>query len=299
VTPAPSVSVVIPAYNLAPVIRETLRSVLEQTIPPDEIIVVDDGSTDATCDEVRAFIRQSSTALVRVIETPHAGAGETRNRGIRDARGDWVAFLDGDDLWERTKIEELKRTIGENPRATIVTHDNFERLRDGSVVHNQFHLHYDPKRPLLPQLYRVNFIATSCVAVRADVLKSSGGFDVALGATQDYDLWLRLARGGQLVFIRKPLGTYCQREGSISTRWLMRYRCVLSVAYRHAPYLVPVVGRRRAFLLRFRLVIIAHHYVLSQRPWANAREYCRVLVSAPAQLALAAVRPLGSAPAIV
>lgn len=288
----PTISVVIPTYNLEAEVGQTLSSVLAQTRPPDEVLIVDDGSTDATRDRVNEMVSQAPPVSVRLISAPHAGPGATRNRGVAEARGDWVAFLDGDDLWEPAKIEELEQAIRDCPAATMIAHDNYERTLDGAVTHNRFHQHYNPQLPLLPQLYRINFIATSCVAVRVDVLRASGGFDAALGAGQDYDLWLTLARDAQLVFIQKPLETYVHRAGNLSTRWLTRYRCVLTIAYRHAPYLVPVVGWRRAFLLRFRLVLIAHHYVLTQRPWSNAAEYLQVLINTPWQLALAALRPL-------
>ena len=95
------ISAVIPAYNAAQFVGEAIASCLHQTVPPVEIIVVDDGSTDET-----AEIAASFGSLVRVVSQLNAGEGAARNRGISESAGEWVAFLDADDLWEPTKLEQ-------------------------------------------------------------------------------------------------------------------------------------------------------------------------------------------------
>ena len=105
--PNQSVSVVIPCYNGAKFIRQTLDSVLAQTVEPHEILVVDDGSTDESRE-----IAQSYGPPVRVIRQPNQGESVARNRGIEEARGDWIAFLDADDLWMPTKLERQIEVLG-------------------------------------------------------------------------------------------------------------------------------------------------------------------------------------------
>jgi glycosyltransferase involved in cell wall biosynthesis len=111
-TDKPTVSVVIPCYNAAPFLRETLDSAINQTYPPLEILVIDDGSTDDS-----AAIAESYGSPVRVIRQPNQGESVARNRGIDEARGDWIAFQDADDLWNPKKtekqIKEIESTSGE------------------------------------------------------------------------------------------------------------------------------------------------------------------------------------------
>lgn len=261
---APRISVVVPAYNLENVIAQTLASVFAQTSPPDEIIVVDDGSVDATAAVVASAADSKPGGNVRLVRQPHLGPGATRNRGIREASGDWIAFLDGDDIWLPAKIERLRDTIANRPGATMVAHDEYEVPLRGKEFHKALHCRYDAAKPLLPQLYRGCFFSTSCIAVRKAELLRVGGFDEDLGSSQDYDLWLKLARQNDVVFIDEPLEKYVIRENSISSRLLLRYRCLLQIAYRHAPYLIPIVGRTGAYLLRARFVVASHKAVLFQ-----------------------------------
>jgi glycosyltransferase involved in cell wall biosynthesis len=111
----PAVSVVIPAFNAAPYLRETIRSALAQTHRPAEIIVVDDGSTDAT-----ASIANRFGSRVRVISRDHAGIGAARNAGVRAARGELIAFLDADDVWEPEKLARQVQLLAANPTLDLV-----------------------------------------------------------------------------------------------------------------------------------------------------------------------------------
>ena len=290
----PSISVVVPPYNLDACISAALNSVLDQTVQPDEVIVVDDGSADNTRERVRVVMERARGSRIRLIETPHEGAAAARNVGVAQACGDWVAFLDGDDLWLPEKLETVLDAISRNPDATMVAHDCYERSPDGTETLFPCHRHFDPTTPLLPQLYRASFLATSCVAVRTDVLKASGGFDPTIESGQDYDLWLRLARCARLVFVPKPLEVYIRRPGSLSAKVIVRYRCTLATGYRHAPWLVGPMGRCRAFWLRLRFVLIAHYVALSSRQPGRPARIVRVLAAAPWQVLRALITPIGS-----
>ncbi len=115
----PTVSVVIPVWNAARHLRETLRSVLCQTCLPDEIVVVDDGSTDDS-----AAVAESLSPLVRVLRQENRGESAARNRGIEAARGDWIAFLDGDDLWHPEKLARQLAVVMADPAVDCV-HTNW------------------------------------------------------------------------------------------------------------------------------------------------------------------------------
>jgi glycosyltransferase involved in cell wall biosynthesis len=290
----PTITVVIPAYNLAGIVGNALRSVLEQTDRPDEVVVVDDGSTDATELEVQRVVERASADVVRVIRQTHQGPGASRNAGIAAAHGDWVAFLDGDDTWSPEKLQHVRAAIMQHPDADMIAHDDYEVGLDGRSIHRPLHHKFDDRLPLLPQLYRGNFLATSCVTVRKQLLRQAGGFDVSLGSAQDFDLWLRLARSARLVFIPKALQQYVHRRGSISSNVRLRHRCVIQIAYRHAPFLTASVGRRRAFLLRLRLIGVTH-YAAILHLWRGdvvPADVLRVCLRAPIELTRALLRPL-------
>ncbi len=256
------ISVVIPTYNLEEVACRTLASVLSQTSLPDEILIADDGSTDRTLALVQEAVRGTPAGLVRILPGPHRGPGATRNRGIQEATGDWVSFLDGDDLWLPAKMERLRSAIATHPEADIIAHDEFEIGLDGIQQYKPLHQYFDRARPLLTQLYRGCFLSTSCVAVRARTLREAGSFDEELGSAQDFDLWLRLARRSNLHFIPEPLEIYVLRKNNISSDLPLRYQCLRTIAFRHAPYLAPLVGRRMARKMQFHFLAMAQMHLI-------------------------------------
>ena len=289
----PTISVVVPVHNLAIELGATLASVLAQTVLPDEIIVIDDGSADRSAAVAEEMAAQNPTVRILVIRRAHEGPGAARNAGVEAARSDWVAFLDGDDLWEPEKIEALNQAMDANPTASMIVHDFWTVGANAQLNWEKVHRLYDPAQPLLPQIFRTNFIATSSAAVRRDVLRGISGFDTTLAASQDFELWLRLATVVTLVFIPKPLERYVERRASVSRRIALRYRCLLRIAYQHAPALVPLTGWRRAYCLRLRLVLIAHYNAWVQL-WrgGSVREFLAVCVSAPFQISRALLTPL-------
>jgi glycosyltransferase involved in cell wall biosynthesis len=195
------VSVVIPTHNRAHLIQRALRSVLEQTVQDWECFVVDDGSVDDTESVVRAI----GDARVQYLRHPvNRGGSAARNTGIRAAQGKWVGFLDSDDEWLPRKLERQLAQLeaSELPDLALV-YSGFTTVRGDSET--------PPTAPVyrgrvFDQLLRSNVIgSTSLALVRRDVLLALGGFDEALPAKQDVDLWLRLARDHQVDFVPEPL----------------------------------------------------------------------------------------------
>jgi glycosyltransferase involved in cell wall biosynthesis len=193
-TDLPLVSVIVPAYNAAAVLRDALRSVAHQTYPRWEAIVVDDGSTDATGDLVREFAARD--ARFRLIQQPNAGVSAARNAGIAQARGEIIAFLDSDDFWFQPKLEQQLHLWNKHPEANLLF-TNY-RSWDGQ---NERELRYQsgskfPEGNPIRRLIFFNLYATHTILLKRSALEKAGLFDPLLSIGEDWDLWLRLAEDG-------------------------------------------------------------------------------------------------------
>ena len=185
-----SVSVVIPTYNRAGTVAAAIESALAQRDPPDEIIVVDDGSTDETAAVLAGFGGQ-------IIALPQANAGVSgaRNAGIARAKGDWVAFLDSDDVWEPERIAILRRDAAGSDAGVHVANVAITspRYRHTMFALTGFHFADDRTRTYESGLQALlHYPFTSGVAVRRGWIERSGGFDPALSIFEDFDFLTRM-----------------------------------------------------------------------------------------------------------
>jgi glycosyltransferase involved in cell wall biosynthesis len=213
----PAFSVVIAAYNAARTLPSTVRSVLAQTRPDFEIIVVDDGSTDGT-DEALRGIPDDRIAYVR---QANLGPAAARNAGIERAQGEYVCLLDSDDLWLPAYLETMGAALDADAGAGLAYTDAW-RLNDVTRrVHRRTTMgaYRPPRRPpvlreaLLSALLERNFVYSSA-AVRRRVLDEVGGFKT-FKRSEDYELWLRIAASGaRFVNAGKVLSVYRDRPGS-------------------------------------------------------------------------------------
>jgi len=196
-----SFSVVIPAYNREHLIRESLQSVLNQTHAPAQIIVVDDGSKDKTVE-----IARSLGDKITVIEQENAGPGAARNNGIKHATGDYVAFLDSDDLWLPWALACYASAIeqADSPAFLLSTAVEFEHVEELTAIHEET-VQIDRYNDYFSAAGEDFWIGTSVVAVRRDVLEKTGGFNPARVNQEDCDLWLRLGTAPGFVVIRTPV----------------------------------------------------------------------------------------------
>jgi glycosyltransferase involved in cell wall biosynthesis len=204
------VSVVIPTYNCAGFLGEAIRSVLAQTFQDFEIIVIDDASTDDTQAALQTF-----TSRVRSIRQDRAGPSVARNRGILEAQGEWIAFLDADDLWRPTKLARQIQYGHDHPEAVLIYTDFTRGPKPGA--NNESRLKdFKPRHPIdsFHALLAENFIATPTVLVRRDALARSGLFDPSLRGSEDLELWLRLARIGAFGFVDEVLADVRQHPGN-------------------------------------------------------------------------------------
>lgn len=206
---APCVSVVIPTFQRAAVLREAIRSALVQREVPLEVLVVDDGSTDQT-PELLAAQRDERLRWVR---QENRGQAAARNRGIALSRAPWVAFLDSDNLWPADRLARQFGALARAPDVDVVYGISLELggarrfgrapARDG--------------RALSEQLLDGNFVPFNTSLVRREALRRVGGFDETLRSAEDYDLWLRLSADARFLFVDTVCAFYRISPDSISS----------------------------------------------------------------------------------
>ena len=194
----PLVSVIIPTFNRGYCLEESIRSVLEQSFIDFELVVVDDGSTDNTSELVRRF---PAVKLIRLEE--NRGVSFARNRGVVEAQGDWVGFLDSDDLWEQGKLATQVKWIERHPDLQMVYTDEIW-IRNGVRV-NPMNKHRKYSGDIFRYCLPLCIVSPSSVLLRTKVLSEVGGFDESMPVCEDYDLWLRIAKRYPFHFIEEKL----------------------------------------------------------------------------------------------
>ncbi|MBI2552397.1 glycosyltransferase [Candidatus Uhrbacteria bacterium] len=213
---SPKISVVCPTWNSAAFVKETIRTVLEQSVSPFELIISDDGSSDQTLEVVRQATEQAPFP-VQILQNTHAGPGAARNAGIRAARGEWIAFLDSDDLWHLEKIARVCVAIRAHHGVNFFCHNVYHFL-NGKQVLKDLASRYRRDIPLPKQLFTNYFIGTSAVVCKRDILLSYNGFDETFPSAQDYEMWLRMSPLLNIVMIPEALVWYIDRPESISAK---------------------------------------------------------------------------------
>lgn len=194
-----TISVVIPVYNSAAYVAESIASALRQTRPALEVIVADDCSVDGSADVAAA-------AGARVVRMPvNAGPSAARNAAARVAAGTYVAMLDADDQWEPTHCETVGGLLDVHPTADVA--NSRARLLP---VERETPRWTEAGTPLdmLPQLLRANAVVQTTATIRRDAFLAAGGYDTRLRYAEDYDLWLRLARTSKFVFSHAVTAVY-------------------------------------------------------------------------------------------
>jgi glycosyltransferase involved in cell wall biosynthesis len=223
----PLVSVIMPAYNVAPYIGDAIRSALSQTFTDFEVIVVDDGSKDETADVVRELARHDSR--IQLVQQSNRGLAGARNSALRAARGELFALLDSDDLWEPEFLAAQVAILESRPEVDIVTGNGWYL---GGVRHGHLARPSPDPRPD-PDLSSVigdEWAVFIMSVFRRRVYTTVGPFDEAMRSNEDYDFWLRAAVAG-FRFVRndRPLGHYRVRDDSLSASNVRMLRGILHV----------------------------------------------------------------------
>ena len=246
----PLVSVIMPAYNTGRYVAESVRSVQEQTHTAWELVVVDDGSTDDTREVVQALA--SADARVRYVQRENGGQAAARNTGLGEARGRLVAFLDADDLWLPGKLE-AQIAVMEQTGVDLVYTDGYFFSEDGVVSEEErFNILPGEARgvEMFRTLFTSNRIGTLSVLVKREALDAVGLFDEgrAYQNSEDYDLWLRLAKGGASFYgMTEKLMRYRRHAASTTHTASKLLSPMLAVILKHAsdPSLDPSLVKSR------------------------------------------------------
>ncbi len=210
----PTVSIVIPAYQTADLIPETLVSVSKQTLTDYEVLIIDDGSTDFLERAVAPFLTDVRFSLYRFANRGPSGA---RNQGIARARGRCIAFLDGDDLMEPTYLEEMVAALDRTPGSVVSCCDATlfgVPDREGRRLSE-----FEPMdvEPNLANVLERRFLVYGGATMYADAVRAVGNLSQEMWAAEDFDLWVRLLlNGGRIAFVPKALARYRRRAGSLS-----------------------------------------------------------------------------------
>ncbi len=196
------VSVIIPTYNRAQYLNRAMDSVLDQTRPPDELVIVDDGSTDNTPELVEHAACRAAFP-VRLLRRKNKGAAAARNVGIAHAAGNILCFLDSDDWWDRKKIELQLDAMHKNSDS-IISHTREIWFRNGVRV-NQKKKHAPGSGAIFADCLRMCVVGMSTVMVKKELFTEYGLFNEELPCCEDYDLWLRVARNRPFLLVDHAL----------------------------------------------------------------------------------------------
>ncbi len=223
------ISVIIPAYNSEKTIRETVESVFKQTFSDFELIVINDGSTDATLKIVSSI----QDPRLKVFSYPNAGLAVSRNRGFSLSKGEFIAFLDADDLWTEDKLEAQLKALQDNPEAAVAYSWIDCIDESGKFFRQGFHI--TENGDIYAKLFLIPFVTTgSLPLIRREALIEVGGFDESLAASQDHDMYLRLAARYNFVAVPRTQLLYRLSPNSMSTN--IRRHEVTSVLVRERAF---------------------------------------------------------------
>ena len=240
-----SISVVIPAYNASRYLAATLNSILAQTLPADEILVIDDGSRDDT-----ATIAESFGPPVRVIRRTNVGQAASRNFGVQQAQSEWIAFLDADDLWEPTKLARQMEELARNLDASLCYTARVDFTEEDGVIKLGRVMPVPPPADLRQALFRNTTFMPSSTILRRSMFLAAGGFDSKYKIIEDWDLWLRLLRDNTVfAACNEPLLLYRLHLDSVS------HNAVPALAEAKQifrTYVLPAIPPRRRWLARIK-----------------------------------------------
>lgn len=209
----PMFSIIIPLYNKSAYIGKCLQSVFNQTFTAFEVIVVNDGSTDASLEIVKN-LNVPDTQKLQVINQINSGVSTARNNGVKAAKYDYIAFLDADDWWDPTYLSEMNYLIEAFPEAAIYG-SNYNLIKSGISRLATVGVEPSYTKGLIDyiQIYAKTLcmpLWTCTTVIRKETFKSENGFNPILKLGEDFDLWVRVALKYSVAFLNKPLANYNQ-----------------------------------------------------------------------------------------
>jgi glycosyltransferase involved in cell wall biosynthesis len=268
------ISVVMPCYNRASLINKSIESVLNQTYRDLELIVVDDGSTDNSLQVLEAIHEKDNR--VKVISQAHKGPYPARNRGLKEAKGEFVAFLDSDDTWDLSFLEKLHKALLDNPDAALA-YCGWQNIG----------FNWRTNKPFIPPDYQArpdkievflqgNRWPIHVALTRRKIIDEAGGFSERWLSCGDYDLWLRIAAFHKIALVPEVLAYYFYHGAQISKNRLRADLTILQIKrffLKQHPEMLNQIGRRRVMELTYG-VLFRPLLLKSRLPWrlSNAIE---------------------------
>ncbi len=267
------VSVIIPTYNRAAYLREAIDSVLGQTFVDFELIVVDDGSTDNTKEVVASI--EDSRIFYKYQE--NSGVAAARNTGITISKGEYIAFLDSDDVWLPHNLEIKVRSLDTHPAAGLVCSDAYiSDYKTKSVLGHLWHgkpfnHQVDPAvaeaQPLQEMLRRGCFIMPQAAVVRHNVFAKCGYFDESLRSGEDWDMFVRIVRHFPVATIDIPLLRIQRHDDSLSGSWDKWYQADVAIAVKAIKKFN--LAKADLHVVKYRLA--RHHFLYGRNQIVNGQ----------------------------
>ena len=218
------VSIVIANYNMGKFLPLAVQSVLNQTYANIEIHVVDDGSTDDSTEVMKQF---DSDPRVHYHYKPNQGQASAKNRGILESKGDFIAFLDADDLWTPTKIEKQMPCFNTSHKVGVVYTNYSLMTEEGEIAPAPSRKYYSGN--ITGRLLIENIVTGMTSIVRRECFETVGLFDESLPMGIDYDLWLRISAKYEFLFFDEITYLYRQWGGQMSHNYMKRYECGIKI----------------------------------------------------------------------
>ncbi|ATH06695.1 hypothetical protein BIY24_01695 [Halobacteriovorax marinus] len=222
-------SIIMPAYNAEKYIKESIQSVVSQDFISWELLVIDDGSFDKTKDVVTSFDFDNR---IKYFYQENSGVARARNLGIEKSRGEYVAFLDSDDLWVSSKLSRVYLELVDKPTVGLLYSNYYCFTDDRNEKVEAVHYPYF-NDSMYESLIVLDYIATLTAVVRRTVLIELKGFDESFFGTEDWDLWIRVAEVSEVFFLDERLGFYRIHSGGISKNIERQIRQELAVIEKH------------------------------------------------------------------
>ncbi|QEL17168.1 glycosyltransferase family 2 protein [Limnoglobus roseus] len=223
----PHVSVVMAAKNYARFLPAAVESVFAQTVADWELVIIDDGSTDETPTVVKPFL---SDARVRYVRSDKLGQPRAKNLGIQLGRGDVIAFLDADDAWQPTKLEQQLALLRDDVGVVFCGRELIDE--SGKPLAKQ-PAPNPPTGRVMDKMFVQNFVCFSSAMVRRQVFDHVGSFDPQWDLAIDFDLWLRVAKHYSFAYVPEPLVLYRTGHGNLSQKLSDRVATAFSIMHRH------------------------------------------------------------------
>lgn len=245
----PSVSVVITCYNYANYVSQAINSVLKQTFNDFEIIIVNDGSTDNTEEVVQEYL---GYGCVKYVYQENSGQANAKNNGIRNSSGEFIAFLDADDIWDKAKLEKQIPLFSDRSVGVVYSRMRFIDDRENIVKHKIENKYLFPRSGSVTKaLFFDNFVPFSSSVIRREHLEECGYFDGSITMGIDWDLWLRMSIHCKFEYVNEPLLLYrIGHSGQMSGNLEERQKCsdiIMNKFVRKNPGLLPQSIIRRAW----------------------------------------------------